>query len=98
MFFKAIAFELTKDCITTRQAQLCNTQSETLKIFINGVQEQDFANYKPKDLDKILVSYGSENPAIVRGQYETITSQACIYSEKCPAPPGFVLTPDSCGS
>ena len=98
LFFQNMGFELTQDCIKTREAQYCNSQSETLKVYVNAGQIQDFLNYNPEDLDKILVTFGSESQGLINAQYESITSQACIYSEKCSPPSGFVLTAESCGS
>ena len=96
MFFKGLGFDLTASCIQTTRGSYCNTQTETLKVFVNEVEEKNFVNYKPRDLDGVLITFGSESPALVRAQYETMASQACIYSEKCPKPEGFAMTPESC--
>jgi len=98
LFFQNIGFSLTKDCIQTKESLYCNSPTKTLKVFVNAGQVQDYMNYKPQDLDQILVTYGSESQGLVNAQYDSITSQACIYSEKCDAPPGFVITQESCGS
>ena len=96
MFFKSIGFDLTPTCLQTPTALYCNTQTETLKVFVNDVQEENFVKYSPKDLDRILVSFGSESPALVRMQYDLVSNQSCVYSRKCPARAGFETTPEEC--
>ncbi len=98
MLFKGIGFDLTPTCLVDDQGrQYCNSNNGKLRVFVNDAEITDFVNYKPQDLDKILVTYGSDSDAIIRDQFTTVTNEACIYSEKCPVPSGFVLTPESCG-
>jgi len=96
MFFGNIGFSLSKDCLETKENKYCNTDFKKLKVFANGLQVINIENYVPKDLDKLLVTYGEESASEVRAQNEQITSQACIYSKKCPIPSGFVLPPEAC--
>lgn len=97
MFFKSIGFNLNETCFSTRDASYCNGEGNTLKVFVNGIRvEGGLENYAPADLDKILVTYGTETDFST--QQDSITAQACIYSEKCAKPDGFVITPESCGS
>lgn len=99
MFFKTIGFDLTPTCFADDQGtQHCNSNDRKLRVFVNDAEITDFVNYKPRDLDKILVAYGQDSDAIIRDQFASVTNEACIYSEKCPVPSGFVLTPESCGS
>ena len=46
------------------------------------------------DENRILIYYGKGEPD--SELLESVTSQACIYSKKCPAPPGFVFPEESC--
>ncbi|MEM4255358.1 MAG: hypothetical protein QXR53_03445 [Candidatus Norongarragalinales archaeon] len=96
MFFKGLDFGLTGECFETREARYCNTDFKKIKVFANGMQIADIEKYVPSDLDKILVTYGEESASEIRAENEQLTNQACIYSEKCPKPEGFVITPESC--
>ena len=101
MFFLGIGFGLQqrdKDvCITTADTKTyCETQTKKLKVFVSGVEEPFGLDYAPRDLDRILVSFGSETKPEITAQSESITKQSCIYSLKCPKPVGFIITPESC--
>ncbi len=98
MFFSALNMSLDSECIVLKyDGRFCVSGDKKLRMFVNGAENSDFEGYEPRDLDKILVTYGSESSSFIRAQYDSIPSQACIYSGKCPTPPGFVITPESCG-
>ena len=57
-FFKTLPMKLTKDCLTTGDGEvLCNSQTKTLKFYINDVENPDFLNEKIKSGDKARVSW-----------------------------------------
>lgn len=81
IFLNSLGFHLTSSCLTTDDGtKMCNSGSKTLKVYVNGKQIQDGASYEIKDLDKILVSYGSETDAQVQTQLKTITNKAKLSS------------------
>lgn len=62
IFFESIGMKFDKDCITLDNGEkFCNTGENTLKFYVNGKSNSEWKNYVFKDLDKILISYGSEN-------------------------------------
>ncbi len=62
VFFESIGMEFSKDCFELNaNEQFCNSESKTLKFYVNGEQNNSFENYAPKDDDKILISYGAES-------------------------------------
>lgn len=63
--------------------KLCNTATETWKFYVNGVKVDGVANMNITDLDRVLISYGSETEEQVRAQLAAVTDQACIPSEVC---------------
>jgi hypothetical protein len=63
--------------------KLCNTAAETWKFYVNGVKVDGVANTNIHDLDRVLLSYGSETETQVLAQDAQVTDQACIPSEKC---------------
>ncbi|MBI2598041.1 MAG: hypothetical protein HYW50_02495 [Candidatus Diapherotrites archaeon] len=95
-FFQSIGMEFSKECFELGEKKFCNNENETLQFFVNGKPNQEFENYKPKDLDKILIYFGEGAPS--QEIFETISNQACIYSEKCAAPEGFVVPDENCSA
>lgn len=57
---------------------------KTLKLYVNGVQNAQMGNYIPKDLDRILITYGNETLEQIQTQINSVTNEACIQSGKCP--------------
>ena len=61
LFFKSVGMDFNKDCLTLQDGQkFCNDAKNTLKFYVNGKPNSEWENYVFKDLDKILISYGSE--------------------------------------
>lgn len=83
--FTSFGMTLTSTCFTTDTKQLyCNAQNKTLRMYVNGIANAQFATYEPQDLDRILITYGNENDAAILSQVHDVVDDACIYSEKCP--------------
>lgn len=53
-FFVIWGKQLNQTCIFS----FCNSETNELKVTINGEESQDFLNYPMKDGDKIIISYG----------------------------------------
>lgn len=58
------------------------TFGDTTRLYVNGATNQEFANYVPQDLDRILVTDATGD--ILLKQFGLVTDLGCIYSEKCP--------------
>ncbi len=71
-----LGIQLAPGCIKVDSTNYCDDGSKTLKVYVNGEQTGN-GDYLMKDLDKILVSYGSEN---VAEQLESITNLAITQS------------------
>ncbi len=84
MFFRSIGMELNKNCLVAgTQRSYCNSGGKRLRMFVNGEENFDFGGYAPKDLDRILMTWGSSNHDIAV-QMTTVTDYACIFSRMCP--------------
>ncbi len=90
-FFKSIGMNFDKNCFALdTKEQLCSENDRALKFFVNGEPNDMYGDYEFTDLDKILISYGSDNQIEIQRQLNSVTDDACMYSEKCPergAPP-----------
>lgn len=83
--FSSLGMTFTKDCLITDTKQsYCTAGDKTLKLYVNNKVSSLYEMYEPQDLDRILVSYGTETDTAFVSQLESVTNDACIYSEKCP--------------
>ncbi len=73
---KTLGINFSPDCISVGRENYCNEGTSTLKLYVNGRPNAEFGDYQIKDLDKILVSYGSENEIAVQAQLDSITNKA----------------------
>lgn len=91
-FFRSLGMDFNSTCfVTDSNESFCNFGDKTLKLFVNGAANSQFGSYQPKDLDRILVSFGNESADQIQLQINSVSDNSCIYSEKCPergpAPP-----------
>lgn len=84
-FFSSLDMAFNSTCFSVDGGEYCNNSTHSIKLFVNGMENKDFENYQPKDLDRILVIYGSESD--VQEQIDSVTAWACVFSEKCAPPP-----------
>ena len=94
-FFRTIGFELQdpslpgttadKTCLKFPDGQrLCTSATESFKFFVNAVRVDGVSATGMHDLDRILISYGSEtDETVVQQQLAKTGDDACIPSERC---------------
>ena len=98
-FFDSLGFELTDACLTTPEGeQFCNSETEQLSFVLNGVKLDALAFQDITDIDRALISYGSESDAELMQQYAQVTDEACIVSLLCEEriPEGGIEDEPSC--
>lgn len=93
-FFESIGMKLDGNCFFDGGRNYCRNTDKKILMYVNGSLNGEFEKYEPEDLDRILIYYGNSESAM--DEIESVTSQACIYSEKCPAPEGFVFPEENC--
>ncbi len=54
------------------------------RLYVNGKLNELGPKYVPQDLDRILITYGKEDPKTLEKELASVTDSACIYSETCP--------------
>jgi hypothetical protein len=63
---------------------LKQSATETFKFYVNGVRVDGVSNTDIHDLDRVLISFGTESVGdVVANQLPKVTDQACIPSERC---------------
>lgn len=94
-FFRAVGSDFTDATLGAKKGQAClrltsggekycESATETFKFFVNGVQIDGLAGHELHDLDRVLISFGSESVAdVTRDQLAKVTDQACIPGELC---------------
>ena len=83
-FFDSLGFELTDTCIRLPAGEsLCNSGAERLSFILNGVRLDSLAFQDITDIDRALISFGSEGGEELWRQYEQVTDEACIVSRLC---------------
>jgi len=82
-FFESVGMSLNATCLALDAKTYCADGSNTLRMYVNGLENTLNERYKFKDLDQILITYGQEE-IIIQEQVSSVTDKACIYSGKCP--------------
>jgi len=91
-FFDTVDISFTSECIIVdsgleTEQRYCTAGDKTLKFYVNGEPNILYDDYLLKDLDKILVSYGSETEEQIQEQLNSITDKAATQSgESGPLP------------
>lgn len=85
-FLTSLGMGVDDSCLTIRGGEkLCNAGSEALKFFVNGVQIDSLQFQDLADLDRVLISFGSDDDATIGKQLDSVTDEACIPGEQCKA-------------
>ena len=77
LFFESLGMEFSSECFKLENAQFCDNDNSKLRIFVNGAENNQFENYTPKSLDKILITYGDGDNE-VKKQIRSITDMPKI--------------------
>jgi len=80
--FKSIGIDFNGNCIIVDSQSYCNDGNKKLKFYVNAQPNKEFDNRVIKDLDKYLISYGSEDDSEMQKQLNSVTNLAVKYSAK----------------
>ena len=78
--FKSLGADFDSNCLIFEETDYCSSGNAKLRFYVNGKPNNEFDNYVIKDLDKILVSYGSENEEELPKKLNSVTNLAAKYS------------------
>jgi len=95
-FFETLGFKLTDPtlagvdeadtCLVTPEGErLCSNGQERLRFFRNGVEVDGIALTEIHDLERVLITYGSESDEEIAAQLAAVTDQSCIVGGYCKA-------------
>ena len=74
IFFVSIGWKIDDKCLILHTGEkYCNNETHTLKFYVNGERVENISTYIFKNLDKILISYGSEKEEEIENQLNSIT-------------------------
>lgn len=84
-FFSSLGMDLTSTCFSVRaDEKYCSSGNNKLSFYVNGKENPDYDSYKPQDLDRILITFGSLTKGEIDKQIASVSDNACLFSEKCP--------------
>lgn len=85
-FFRSIGIIMAKgeNCVKIEKKEYCSIGPKRWKMFVNGKQIPFDPNYVFRDLDKILFSYGETSEEVLKQQIQSVSDDACLYSQTCP--------------
>lgn len=78
--FKSLGIDFNNNCIVLEKQSYCNDNDKKLKFYVNGQLSNEFDNRVIRNLDKYLISYGSENESEIKKQLDSVTNLAPKYS------------------
>jgi hypothetical protein len=78
--FKSLGGDINNNCLFLEEQSYCNEAEKKLRFYVNGQSNNEFDNYVIKNLDKYLISYGSETQEEIQNQLDSITNLAPKYS------------------
>ncbi len=81
-FFITIGMNLNNTCFSINGRDYCNNETHLLKVFSNTNEITDIENYEVKDLDRVLITYGTGEH--IDEQIKSVSDIACVFSNKCP--------------
>lgn len=82
MFFESLKMQLTSECLKLDDGRnYCNTGPEKLRMYVNGQPSGEFGKYRPKDLDRILITYGDYTGEQIQAQLSRVSDLAKRESE-----------------
>src|SRR3989338_5565935 len=83
-FLKSIGFAMTEQCLTLdTKVMICPEEAKHWEMYVNGGELPFDPTYVFTDMDKILLTYGSDAEEVKR-ELQEMTDDACKYSKTCP--------------
>jgi hypothetical protein len=77
---KPLGMDFNNNCIVVEKQNYCSDNDRKLKFYVNGQLSNEFDNRIIRNLDKYLISYGSENDSEIKKQLDSVTNLAPKYS------------------
>lgn len=85
-FFEALGMEFSDTHFADHQGNLYeNNGANSFRFFVNGEEVEQLAEREIRDLDQVLITYGSVSRTLdqIRPELTFITNNACKSSEAC---------------
>jgi len=85
IFFDSLNITFNASCFVTDVGEsYCINSEKRIRFFVNGKENFQFDFYEPRNLDRMLITYGDFTEEEIKKQVENVTDYACIYSNRCP--------------
>ncbi len=77
--FESLSIGVDENCFVFPNAkEYCNTDTYSLKFFINGQQVDNIVDYVPMEDDRVLISFGDETPEEIQAQILELEAQMLV--------------------
>ena len=76
----SVGIKFNGQCLVFEGNKYCSEGNRTIKFYVNGKRRDEMYSYAINDIDKILVSHGTEDEAGIQNQIGSITNLAAKYS------------------
>lgn len=77
---ETLGISFDKDCIRFDGREFCNSKDKKIKLYVNREISNEYEDYVPKDLDKILISFGNESESEIQSQLNLVADRSRIFS------------------
>jgi len=85
IFFDSLNVTFNASCFVTDAGEsYCINSEKRIRFFVNGRENFQFDFYEPRNLDRMLITYGGFTEEEIKKLVENVTDYACIYSNRCP--------------
>jgi len=85
IFFESLGVKFNASCFVLDTGEsYCSNFEKRIRFFVNSKENFQFDFYEPRNLDRILITYGNLPNENIMKQTENVTDYACIYSNRCP--------------
>jgi hypothetical protein len=81
---KSLHGDITPNCFSIDSLRYCTGFTSSLKVFVNSKRLLFPHRYEPRDGDQVLITFGPHMDNDIENQLKSLSSQACVYSLKCP--------------
>src|SRR3989338_11162076 len=76
----SVGIKFNGQCLVFEGNKYCSEGNRTIKFYVNGKRRDEMYSYAINDINKILVSHGTEDEAGIQNQIGSITNLAAKYS------------------
>ena len=83
-FFGTLGITISNDCVAVDGRSYCGATGDVVEYYVNNIRQEAIDKYIIADEDRILITVNPSGQQAIEQQLQSVTDEACIYSETCP--------------